>query len=261
MNRHAYGFQFTAGSRQDAPIEIFKRMEQIFRQLESYTGVMQTKCCKDLIERVMLTVLFILTIATEEIKQGRASEFLRDVMSLSTHKNLEKYFKKLVGRTDVEDALQRLDELILEVTRMVTVEPPNTTYGVTSGMITHGNPARVDQLPAFLTFLFSDGEESTVAISRVENDVRDPIRPSTTSARTSGGSDTILRLRLLDEIRGWLSPPDPSTNLNVACQARHKGTAQWFLRGGTFEAWKATSSLLWIHGKRTYIVLPPWLEC
>jgi hypothetical protein len=48
----------------------------------------------------------------------------------------------------------------------------------------------------------------------------------------------------------WLSPPDPSTNHNIAYDSHHEGTATWFLQGSIFEEWKSTPSLLWIHGKR-----------
>ena len=52
--------------------------------------------------------------------------------------------------------------------------------------------------------------------------------------------------------RKWLSPPDPSTNQNIASGTQHEGTATWFFQGNIFVQWKSTSttSLLWIHGKR-----------
>ncbi|KAI0293479.1 hypothetical protein B0F90DRAFT_1399013 [Multifurca ochricompacta] len=52
-----------------------------------------------------------------------------------------------------------------------------------------------------------------------------------------------------DDLRRWLSPPDPSTNHNVARGSHHDGTASWFTRGNTYKQWKMTGSLLWIHGK------------
>jgi hypothetical protein len=51
-------------------------------------------------------------------------------------------------------------------------------------------------------------------------------------------------------LRRWATPPDPSTNHNIACGIQHGGTAQWFFRGGIFRDWKSTGSLLWIYGKR-----------
>ena len=56
--------------------------------------------------------------------------------------------------------------------------------------------------------------------------------------------------QLCESIIRWLSPPDPSTNHNIACDTRHKKPASWFSQGTIFQEWKSTSSLLWVHGKR-----------
>src|SRR6266849_1839235 len=70
------------------------------------------------------------------------------------------------------------------------------------------------------------------------------------------GSITLTGNQLRQDLRRWLSPPNPSTNHNIACNAHHKGTATWFFEGRTYKEWKSTGSeaLLWIHGKR---VSPP----
>ena len=57
-----------------------------------------------------------------------------------------------------------------------------------------------------------------------------------------------------ENITKWLSPPDPSINYNTARDAHYEGTAVWFAQSNTFKDWKASGSLLWIHGKR---VFPP----
>ena len=56
--------------------------------------------------------------------------------------------------------------------------------------------------------------------------------------------------QLWGSLHKWLSPPDPSTNHNIACSTHQKRTANWFLQGSIFAGWKSTDSLLWIHGKR-----------
>jgi hypothetical protein len=56
--------------------------------------------------------------------------------------------------------------------------------------------------------------------------------------------------QLREGIQKWLTPPDPSTNHNIACDTHHKTTATWFFQGNIFQEWKSTGSLLWIHGKR-----------
>ena len=65
-----------------------------------------------------------------------------------------------------------------------------------------------------------------------------------------GASHIILEKLLRESIHKWLSPPDPSTNHNIACDTYQKKTASWFFQGSIFREWKSTASLLWIHGKR-----------
>ena len=66
------------------------------------------------------------------------------------------------------------------------------------------------------------------------------------------GSIILIGDLLQQNLRRWLSPQDPFTNHNIACNAHHKGTANWFFEGRTYKEWKSTSSesLLWVHGKR-----------
>ena len=60
-----------------------------------------------------------------------------------------------------------------------------------------------------------------------------------------------------EKLRSWVTPPDPSTNHNIACDIHHEGTAEWFFRGNVFAEWKSTGSLLWIYGKRMLFPLLP----
>jgi hypothetical protein len=71
----------------------------------------------------------------------------------------------------------------------------------------------------------------------------------------------LVESQLLNILQQWLSPPDPSTSHNVARKAHLKGTASWFFQGSIFEQWKSSSSLLWIHGKRTILFSPTIPPC
>ena len=62
-------------------------------------------------------------------------------------------------------------------------------------------------------------------------------------------SDDMLGERLLQDLRGWLNPPDPSTNHNIACSAHNERTATWVFNEDVFKEWESSGSLLWIHGK------------
>ena len=52
-----------------------------------------------------------------------------------------------------------------------------------------------------------------------------------------------------DKVMNWLSPPDPSTNFNIARELRHQRSGQWLLDSDTYSAWKAEpNSFLWLNG-------------
>ena len=59
---------------QDALIDIFERIENFFKRLETYTEVRPSDALTDIIVKIMVEVLNIFAIATKEIKQGRTSE-------------------------------------------------------------------------------------------------------------------------------------------------------------------------------------------
>ncbi|KAF8504919.1 hypothetical protein F5888DRAFT_813349 [Russula emetica] len=128
----------------------------------------------------------------------------------------KKFVKKLLGRNDIEDALKRLDTLTMEEARMAIAETLNVTH-------------KMDDKVAVLV---DDVKEANAGMQRSAN-IADEEKQS----------------QLREKLQHWLSPPDSSTNHNLARKAHHKGTTSWFFQGGIFEEWKRSSSLLWIHGK------------
>ncbi|KAI0301685.1 hypothetical protein B0F90DRAFT_288549 [Multifurca ochricompacta] len=67
--------------------------------------------------------------------------------------------------------------------------------------------------------------------------------------QTADSVDEVKRNQLQQDLRRWLSPPDPSINHNIARATHHSGTASWFFQGSIFNDWKSSGSLLWVHGK------------
>ena len=57
----------------EALSELFERIENFFKRLESYTEVPPTNAMTDIIVKIMVEVLNIFAIATKEMKQGRTS--------------------------------------------------------------------------------------------------------------------------------------------------------------------------------------------
>jgi hypothetical protein len=110
---------------QDVLADLFERIENFFRRLEAYTDVSPTHGMMDLIAKIMAEVLGILAMATEELGQGPASVLIICDIYFKLHPDplhAEKFLMKLVGKTDIEDALKRLDKLTLEESLMATAE-------------------------------------------------------------------------------------------------------------------------------------------
>ncbi|KAH8984888.1 hypothetical protein EDB86DRAFT_2810520, partial [Lactarius hatsudake] len=99
---------------QNALVDLFGRMEYFFKRLEKYIDVRPTAAMTDIIVKIMVELISILGMVTKEIRQGRTM----------------RYLKKLIGRQDVEDALQRLDQLTQEEARMAAVEALTITRGI-----------------------------------------------------------------------------------------------------------------------------------
>ncbi|KAH9014775.1 hypothetical protein EDB84DRAFT_1443698 [Lactarius hengduanensis] len=99
---------------QDALVDIFERIESFFRRLEEYSSVPTTEVMRDIMVKIMVEVLGIFGIVTKEMKQGRA----------------KRYLKKLIGRRDIEDALNRLDRLTQQEAQMAIVQVLKVAHNV-----------------------------------------------------------------------------------------------------------------------------------
>jgi hypothetical protein len=76
----------------------------------------------DIITRIMVEVFNVLGIATKEIRQGQTSELYCIIVLPLTEPFSEKYLKKLIGRTNIRDALKRLDRLAQDEARMAAAQ-------------------------------------------------------------------------------------------------------------------------------------------
>ncbi|KAH9019610.1 hypothetical protein EDB84DRAFT_612147 [Lactarius hengduanensis] len=124
------------------------------------------------------------------------------------------FLKRLVGRNDIEDALVRLDKLEQGELRMVSAQVLKTT----------------SDLKDATTDIKDDTKETKVMVQQIVTDVSS---------------------REWERFRGWLTPPDPSTNHTNACSTLHDCTAAWVFDDDMFTEWESSQSgsLLWIHGK------------
>ena len=119
----------------------------------------------------------------------------------------------------------------------------------------------------FLTSILADGNQTKVAaqetrlvVQHAANDI-DEIKcswlPNLATIYVSC-VNLLAGNQFIQLLRSWLSPADPSTNHNLAQKAQHNGTAAWLFQGQIILKWQSTGSLLWIHGKRTFLSSSFW---
>jgi hypothetical protein len=97
----------------------------------------------------------------------------------------EKYLKKLIGKTEIEDALKRLDKLTNEEVRMVTAEVLDATHTVDDRVVrVHDRVARVDERVAGV-----QGRSFPLAlVLQLKHPHREPITPGPSQVAFSAGS-------------------------------------------------------------------------
>jgi uncharacterized protein YoxC len=188
--------------------------------------------------------------------------------------------KKLVGDTNIEDSLWRLDRLTQEEKKMAAAEQLKMTHNVERKVIgvdkrvqdVEGDVKNVgkmvqgvddgvqdvhdkvqgvdDKVQAIDEEVKDVGERVQGVDRRLDNIDRSlSLRPPASHYK---GSDPLTGNLLRDNLLRWLSPSDPSTNHNIACKAHHDGTTQWFFQGSIFKEWKNAGPFLWVHGKREF---------
>ena len=112
-------------------MDLFERIGSFFRRLERYIDAQQTSAMGEILVKVMVEVLSILAIATKEINQSSTSALIRGCGPFFlTYRPPGALLKKLVGRTDIEDALRRLDKLTQEEAAMATAESLKATHDI-----------------------------------------------------------------------------------------------------------------------------------
>jgi len=98
--------------------------------------VPSTTAMTEITAEIMAEVLIIVGMATKEVKRGQISELIfSPVYGCSPLSGLEKYLRKLIGNTDIEDSLQKLDKLTQEEARMASAEQLRIAHSVEGKVI------------------------------------------------------------------------------------------------------------------------------
>ena len=120
----------------------------------------------DIIIKIMVQLLSVLALATKQIKQGRFSEYPVTYTTLATQRAAEKFAKKLLGDSEVEAVVQRLDRLTQEESRMAATQTLGVVHGLVDNMKVVMEGTECLQLFSYIVLKICsvDGKASTDSI-------------------------------------------------------------------------------------------------
>ena len=118
-------------SSYDALLELFECLGNFLKRLEIYITIPPTTTMSDIIIKIMIEVLSVLALATKQIEQGRFSKCAITYTLPMAHCAIEKFAKKLLGESEVEAVLHKLDRLTQDEARMTVTQ----TLGVVHGLV------------------------------------------------------------------------------------------------------------------------------
>ncbi|KAH8983519.1 hypothetical protein EDB92DRAFT_1819449 [Lactarius akahatsu] len=186
----------------DALLELFECLGNFLKRLHIYAGISLDPSIMDIIAKIMVELISILALAKKIINRGRLTI--------------------LLGDSEIETILKRLDRLTQEEARMTTAQTLAVVHGLLNNMkvVMDGGEASTSTI-----------RQTLVALQEVANEI-----------------NKMKRDRLQRDARKWISPPDPSKNHIIARRIHYGKSAVWCTRGPTFKNWDLTGGLLWIHG-------------
>lgn len=89
----------------------------------------------EIIVRMMVELVLVLALARKQIKQGRFSQYIFTISYAATSQLVVGHFaKKLLGDTEIESILRRLDRLTQEEARMMDAQILEVVYGLMNNM-------------------------------------------------------------------------------------------------------------------------------
>ncbi|KAJ7873475.1 hypothetical protein B0H14DRAFT_3860042, partial [Mycena olivaceomarginata] len=205
-------------ARYDCIIDLCELLHSFLERLRVYMSVQLPNGMRRVVIRMLVHLLSVFALVTKEIKQNRFGSYLRT----------------LIGRTDVQDALKKLNDLI----------GAEQSIGVASAMVF--SQEILDHLRGLV--LDKDG---VVILAQLKNDLQKAMQ-STKDAneRITKDLGDLNRRHLDRSVRSWLKAPDARMNHNTARSLHDDDTGSWLVRSFEYKSWKSTpSSLLWINGK------------
>jgi fungal STAND N-terminal Goodbye domain len=121
-------------SSYDALLDLFECIGNFLKRLEIYTTIPPTPTMIDIVTRIMVELLSVLALATKQINQGRFSKCAVTYTLPMAQCATEKFAKKLLGESEIEAILQRLDRLTQDEARMAVAQTLGVVHGLVGNM-------------------------------------------------------------------------------------------------------------------------------
>ncbi|KAF8256822.1 hypothetical protein EI94DRAFT_1710150 [Lactarius quietus] len=102
----------------DALLELFECIGSFLKRLDIYAKISLSPVMTEIVVKMMVELVSVLALARKQIKQGRFKQFA----------------KKLLGDTEIESILRRLDRLTQEEARMMDAQILEVVYGLINNM-------------------------------------------------------------------------------------------------------------------------------
>ena len=118
-------------SSYDALLDLFEHLGSFIKRLDIYTKIDLTPIITDIVLKIMVQLLSVLSLATKQISQKRFSKCALTYTLSVAQCTTEKFAKKLLGETEIEAVLQRLDRLTQDEARITVAQ----TLGVVHGLV------------------------------------------------------------------------------------------------------------------------------
>ena len=84
----------------------------------------------DIIVKILVELLLVLALATKQVEQGRFSKCAATYTLSMAECASEKFTQKLLGESEIEAVLQRLDRLTQDEVRMTGAQTLGVVYGL-----------------------------------------------------------------------------------------------------------------------------------
>ena len=161
----------------EALVHLFERIHLFLQRLNRYTGISLTPEMTLLLGKILAQVLCVLALSTKEMKERRFSGSIRSIFSSMADHETEKFMKRIAGRTDVEDAVERLDMLTKEENLMTAARNLEVTHQVNVNlMATQELTHRVDDKVTTIEEVIHDVDGNVKETKELSRNVRDDVK-------------------------------------------------------------------------------------